>query len=607
MAHTPTEAQLKLFFDNARLSVAAYSNDLRPEMSRTDSNDTDEFIKRLSGNPQVPGDTGIGFTQSQAEAFTARYEIVAPTFTADSGAQVNIFRDMETGETHFAITGTQLPEDFVRDLLVADIGQIGLGQPPAYQLVDVINYYNQISTPEGEQALQVDYLPVQTGVNPFSGAPVYEWQVVAVPSVAGEGLIPPGTAGIGHSLGGALGNGLGRVSDFDLQATINAPGQAAGLQEDFYQQLADVLDVPLKDWPDATHLSGSGLSIISAIYGHDGGTVIEIPTPVTSHRSVVLMNAAERMYQVAQLNPSKSFDEIAEIVRASYDDEDFTPIEDPNEIFDPENDGVGFWNGNPLTQEGTDLDTWFRADNETWGTRWEYAADGPRKQLVEVKTNGDHIYENAKGNVIDIRDENGQPEYKALYNNDGSVWLERYPQQGRALLHDKDGGLTAFRYDEQQGKILDKHYTAEQVQNEDINDPFDPQNDGIGVWDGTVEGMDTSDLDTQFNNDLIDGLIWDDSELAADVDLRMQFMDEHGDRFALVNSPDQQANLLAAQELAYQNWKVEQLNPLPTTAEQFAAAVDSFVQMQQTTDLAEQLGQVIESGDDHADYWRQAA
>ena len=129
----------------------------------------------------------------------------------------------------------------------------------------------------------------------------------------------------------------------------------------------------------------------------------------------------------------------------------------------------------------------------------------------------------------------------------------------------------------------------------------DWENDGTGVWDGTVEGMDTSDLDTQFNNDLIDGLIWDDSELAADVDLRMQFMDEHGDRFALVNSPDfsadQQANLLAAQELAYQNWKVEQLNPLPTTAEQFAAAVDSFVQLQQTTDLAEQLGQAIESGD----------
>ena len=233
-------------FDYAILSDATYADFLSPPPGGLPDYSQENVARVL----QLI--SGRGFSESQATDFSATWEVLSQQPNTASGFSATLFRNRLTGETVFAIVGTEAAEQSGVDLIVADGVQL-VGSGLAYaQMVDMYNYWLRLNAPAGATVLQAtintiteaealladpsrlirlpdtvipDDLPSQVQVHRNY------LRIDFFTSVVGLGLGLAEYTGLlavtGHSLGGHLAAGFSRI--FGTPAiTINGAGYPTG-------------------------------------------------------------------------------------------------------------------------------------------------------------------------------------------------------------------------------------------------------------------------------------------------------------------------------------------------------------------------------------------
>jgi len=227
------------------LSEASYS-----DFSTIDSDD--DVIKALIDE---------SFSPTQAAEFVSHWRVADHIPNTSSGFSATVFeRKDNLGQYTLAIRGTEPFTQWITDLTLADIADVGADGIALNQAIDLYNYYQQLITEKGKQAVQyevyegilpppedAEYIQLNTGSGLLS-APEYLYLRVSSPA-DGLGVIPEGhTIDVtGHSLGGHLALILSRLDPNRIDAvhTYNAPGFDTGIigsndTEWFFSAMAQV-------------------------------------------------------------------------------------------------------------------------------------------------------------------------------------------------------------------------------------------------------------------------------------------------------------------------------------------------------------------------------
>ncbi|MFW2439267.1 MAG: tandem-95 repeat protein [Arenicellales bacterium] len=160
--------------------------------------------------------------------------------------------------------------------------------------------------------------------------------------------------------------------------------------------------------------------------------------------------------------------------------------EDINDPLDPQNDGVGPFNGENLNS--SDFDS-AGDSNDIEGLAWEN---------IQILENGATLTTRGE-NFRSVISADGK---QAYFEIDG---VTTYKTPDRVWVKNVDGSVV-INQKNTLGEWELRNYTADQVKNEDINNPFDPQYDGIGLFNGG--NFDDADFDSIVNGDDISGLQW---------------------------------------------------------------------------------------------------
>jgi hypothetical protein len=235
----------------AEISEASYV-DFRAAIKSDGSYDTDKVkIALITG----------GFSPTQASDFSADWRVANHLPNTSTGFSATVFESVDNpGEYTLAIRGTEPSAQWTTDLTLADIADIGADGIALHQAIDLFNYYQQLITETGQQAVQyeiyqgilpppegTDFIQLNTGSGPLS-APEYRYLRVSGPA-DGLGVITDGATidVTGHSLGGHLALIMSRLDPTRVDAvhTFNAPGFDTGVigsddAEWFFSAMAQV-------------------------------------------------------------------------------------------------------------------------------------------------------------------------------------------------------------------------------------------------------------------------------------------------------------------------------------------------------------------------------
>ena len=159
-------------------------------------------------------------TPALAEYIGKNFTVVTHIETGDiieSGFDATVWKDNNTGKLYVSMQGTVGLADFS-----ANVSLAALNGAAGTQLVDMVNWWLCISTPEGEMAQQIKILAYSPGA---------DFLFVNAPPVAGQGLITAedlekGIEVNGHSLGGYLASAFSRLFPdvTDSAVAINGAG-----------------------------------------------------------------------------------------------------------------------------------------------------------------------------------------------------------------------------------------------------------------------------------------------------------------------------------------------------------------------------------------------
>ncbi|MEW8227865.1 MAG: calcium-binding protein [Candidatus Thiodiazotropha endolucinida] len=135
----------------AQMAEASYA-DFTPAR-RTDGSyledDVRTALQRIGNDEDEPDDPDKGFSPIQAELFTDDWEVVHHQPDTDSGFSATLFRNTDGSMDQpyvLAIRGT----DGYRDLVITDGSDIVVDGLALDQIVDLWNYWKQLTTPQGE-------------------------------------------------------------------------------------------------------------------------------------------------------------------------------------------------------------------------------------------------------------------------------------------------------------------------------------------------------------------------------------------------------------------------------------------------------------------------
>ena len=140
------------YFEQAQLSMAAYAPDL--QRGAFGSQNTD-YVAALRF---------AGMSQTQAEAFANTYSVLNQT-QGPYGFSATLFAD-QNGGLHVAIRGT----DSILDWIGTNFGDIGVDGIAVRQGIALFNWLQQLVTPAGQPAPQVQYVTPVYETDPFTGA-----------------------------------------------------------------------------------------------------------------------------------------------------------------------------------------------------------------------------------------------------------------------------------------------------------------------------------------------------------------------------------------------------------------------------------------------------
>ncbi len=302
--------------------VATYGVNLKKDTLKESLTDTKNFAN---------------FTPTQANQFVAQYTLVDQLQNVDfNGFSASVFEDKTTGKHVIAMRGTEMnsPSGIGTDLLMQDMGAIGLNGFANTQGVEMYRYYKRLTTVGGQPVQYTDdeqwrlfalanslLVPLVPTMPLLTVALTQSFLAFKQELSADTGVIAGQPAGqsvlsptekvdvTGHSLGGHLAMLFQRLfpDRTDQVVTLNAPGF-------FIQGDAALVKIgfPVWDQSNITRIEadGDGVSEIGTIW--PGGTIKiaqetgagAIAAISSNHSSVNGNDALALMAVMAKLDPS---------------------------------------------------------------------------------------------------------------------------------------------------------------------------------------------------------------------------------------------------------------------------------------------------------------
>ena len=169
-------------------------------------------------------------TGEQAIAFVSRYEVKDSKPNTPSGFSGALFYDTVENKYVMALRGTEfeLSPDVFPDLFLTDLGDIGADGLATRQIIDMYNWFLELTTQAGETIRRIDYTPTDL---PFTAAELFtpsSFELVDTGVVAAtDGELVGKTFDVtGHSLGGHLALAMSHLAPSSVQDvyTYNAVG-----------------------------------------------------------------------------------------------------------------------------------------------------------------------------------------------------------------------------------------------------------------------------------------------------------------------------------------------------------------------------------------------
>ena len=162
-------------YEQAQLSEAAYADFWDKDSNQvvtSDSRVTDALTK-------------LGFSETQAAEFVSKWRFVDHLPNTPTGFSATLFERIENpGELVFAIRGTEPSAQWGTDITLADIADIGADGIALNQAIDLMNYYQRLTTATTHQAAQYE---------------LYEGAIPPSSDIAEFQLIGPAADETGHS------------------------------------------------------------------------------------------------------------------------------------------------------------------------------------------------------------------------------------------------------------------------------------------------------------------------------------------------------------------------------------------------------------------------
>ncbi|MES9991035.1 MAG: calcium-binding protein [Candidatus Thiodiazotropha sp.] len=193
------------------------------------------------------------FSNTQAAEFITHWQVVHHLPNTSTGFSATVFESLDSpGKYVFAIRGTE-PGQWIIDIALTDIADIGADGIALKQAIDLYNYYLQLTTPAGELTPQYEVyegtLIPPVGTDYVVTGLQYRYLRTIDPE-QGLGVIPYNSGPIdvtGHSLGGHLALILSRLDPNRVGEvyTYNAPGFDTGIigsddTEWFFRAMAQI-------------------------------------------------------------------------------------------------------------------------------------------------------------------------------------------------------------------------------------------------------------------------------------------------------------------------------------------------------------------------------
>jgi hypothetical protein len=224
------------YYRYSQLSALAYVNwrrrsGLTPEEAIEDAN----TAQRIPGDVNNPSINSLGDKIFSPTAVGGQgWQVAHFHPNDDQGFKASLFINSATGEKVLGVCGTEPKDNPYKDLIKADLQEIGDYGMAIYQAVSLFNYVQCLQAEKGDNSvlqleLQVDeYIPPVGNYVTVGFVPPRYLSVVASPTGTGLGLLDPddNVTITGHSLGGhlaAIGQRL-FPNLFDSTVTFNAPG-----------------------------------------------------------------------------------------------------------------------------------------------------------------------------------------------------------------------------------------------------------------------------------------------------------------------------------------------------------------------------------------------
>lgn len=218
-------------FDMASLAEAAYATFTDASGALTIASKV-EFINRLQDFDADGQKDTKSFSRTQAEEFADHYRVISQQPNTDSGYSATLFERLDeagvgTSEYVFSQRGTeaftQLSPTAPLGLdLAVDLGDLVADGLAWSQIVDMCNYWKQLTTPAGQiyqktTLVAVPIVTTQASIYDIgTGHDPQKWQIQLTDASSPAGPKVPAGAALevtGHSLGGHLASAFTRMFD----------------------------------------------------------------------------------------------------------------------------------------------------------------------------------------------------------------------------------------------------------------------------------------------------------------------------------------------------------------------------------------------------------
>ncbi|MEW8586553.1 MAG: hypothetical protein AB2531_12390, partial [Candidatus Thiodiazotropha sp.] len=133
---------------NALMAEASYADFVDVDFNNRDQVET--ALQRIGTDEGELDDPNKGFSQTQAELFTDKWEVIHHQPNTDSGFSATLFKSTDPSSSQPYVLAIRGTEPGMQDLVITDGSDIVIDGLAIDQIVDLWNYWKQLTTPQGE-------------------------------------------------------------------------------------------------------------------------------------------------------------------------------------------------------------------------------------------------------------------------------------------------------------------------------------------------------------------------------------------------------------------------------------------------------------------------